>query len=86
MPVYRRDVKLAGTLYVKAKSASDADAKMRDIGRKLQNVDVQCAEEGQIPVSGERYSSPKLPEISLSPAMTLHDWFDTNSGWERADG
>lgn len=62
--VYKMDVQLCATAYVKAKSAREAQAKIENwiYGRwfELQGEDISSA----------AYSSPLLPDISLSPAMT----------------
>jgi hypothetical protein len=60
MPVYRIEATVAVTFYVKAVKESGAVLKARDfIGREPPDV------------SSLPYADPELPEISISPAMTV---------------
>lgn len=59
------DITVCATVYVKAESAKQA---MRDI-RALKGTGLELA--GTM-ISGEAFASPTLPQISLSPAMTVH--------------
>jgi len=82
MKVYRIDVQIAGTLYVKATSEKAA----REIATDA--TDMVCLEVedvcSEIEISGKQYDDPDLPDVSLSPAMTVHGiWPGT--GVERAD-
>lgn len=69
MNVYRIDVTLAATAYVKAESVNEAKLLVRNLeGRALE---VQETGDCEVRISGARYDSPTLPEVSLSPAMTV---------------
>ena len=64
--VWNVDVKIAGTAYIKADTAEEAREKL----------DQWIENEGWLELRGEAISSadlssPFLPEVSLSPAMTL---------------
>lgn len=67
--VYRVEMKLVATAYIKATSPSAA----MKIARRLRN---QCPmvndHGGDIPISGQKFDDPTLPEVSLSPAMTIN--------------
>jgi hypothetical protein len=73
MPVYRIDVQIAGTAYIKADSEAEAAEKaktLNDTTLMLQNVLAEG--ENEVPISGRQFNDPDLPEISLSPAMSCH--------------
>lgn len=69
MNVYRIEMKVAVTMYVKANSEAEA--------RKLA-AHYECTEVGlgshdtYVPVSGRPFYDPDLPDVSLSPVGTLH--------------
>jgi hypothetical protein len=70
--VYRVEVELRATAYVRADSEEAALARLRgfdkdslEIGRR----DQQIGED--LWISGRQYDDPALPEVSLSPAMTF---------------
>jgi hypothetical protein len=72
MTVYRIEVELSATAYVKADSEEAAIAKLRaldtvavEIGRRDQQIN------DDLWISGRQYDDPDLPEVSLSPAMTF---------------
>lgn len=70
--LYSIDVQICGTAYIKANSMKEARAKLKEIeGCGLEVAD--GSESGL--VSGRRYNDPLLPNISLSPAMTIHGKF-----------
>lgn len=68
--VYSIDVQIWATAYIKADSAEAALA----IARDLKDDDI-VLDEGLIgaslEVSGKRLDDPELPDVSLSPAMTI---------------
>jgi hypothetical protein len=66
MKVYQFDVQIAGTLYVKANSEKDA-LFLAQTASNLATLNVADAGGSEIPISSEH-----LPEISLSPEMTVH--------------
>lgn len=72
MPVYRIEVAIQATAYVKAEDAEQAQTMMADLDGEtfeLSRRDMVLTE--QLSVSGRQYDDPELPAISLSPAMTL---------------
>ena len=66
--LYRVDVQIYATAYIKASSAAEA----RTIAKNLKDetLEVVCMD-GDLPISGRRYDDPLLPDVSLSPAMTV---------------
>lgn len=64
--LYSVDIKIIGTAYIKAGSAKQAREMARNL--KMEGLEVS----GDPLISGLEYSHPDLPEISLSPAMTLY--------------
>lgn len=72
MKVYRRDVMICATVYIKASSPEAADKVLRGIEMSGLQVSEDQDYEGGTPISGARFDDPNLPKISLSPAMTIH--------------
>ena len=70
MNLYRVDVKIVGTAYIKAASETEAHKLLRDrateVGLEVEDVN------SDVPISERMLDDPELPEISLSPAMTLY--------------
>ena len=76
MKLYAIDVTIHATAYVKADSADEA-----------RNKAVATLKDRQADLVGShtselRYDDPALPEVSLSPAMTIGDV--GNEAWEAA--
>jgi hypothetical protein len=71
MNVYSIDVMIAATAYIKADSPEEAMAK---VAAHLVNQEMVVAQyaDGTGIISGRRFSDPALPDVSLSPAMTIH--------------
>lgn len=70
MKVYSIDVHVAATAYVKARTAQEAWEKVR----ALQDCSPTILDhDGDVEVSGRMFSDPDLPEVSLSPAMTIKE-------------
>jgi hypothetical protein len=68
MSLYRIPVTIYGTAYVRA---ADPEA-ARQKAATLHNPLLEVRDAGsEIPISGALFADPSLPEISLSPAMTL---------------
>jgi hypothetical protein len=69
--LFRVDVQIAGTAYVKAKSQREAEEKLKV---QLTQATLMVADdaESDVPISGLRFDDPDLPDVSLSPAMTIH--------------
>lgn len=72
--VYRIDVKIAGTAYVKAASADEALVKVRALANK--GFEFEAYDDT---ISDREFDDPELPEISLSPAMTIYGPFDDDA-------
>lgn len=69
MPLYSIDVKLYATAYIKARSPGEA----LKIARELKDCSPSILDHaGDVPVCGAIFSDPELPDVSLSPAMTIH--------------
>jgi hypothetical protein len=72
MPIYRIEVAIQATAYVRAEDAEQAQSLMAALDGEtfeLSRRDLQLTDE--LAVSGRQYDDPELPRISLSPAMTL---------------
>ena len=68
MSLYRIPVTIYGTAYVRADDPEAA----RQKAAMLHNPLLEVRDAGsEIPISGVRLTDAALPEISLSPAMTL---------------
>ncbi len=66
--LYSIDIQIWATAYIKADSAKEAEA----IARAFKGYTLELEEQdGEVPISGQRYSNPDLPDVSLSPAMTI---------------
>jgi hypothetical protein len=72
MPVFRIEVTIQATAYVKAEDAEQAQTLLAEHDgdtMELSRRDVPLNDE--LWISGRQYDDPELPAISLSPAMTL---------------
>lgn len=67
--LYSIEVRVYATVYVVAEDEDDAFAKVAT----LYGDSVELAEDlhAELPIYGGDFDSPDLPEISLSPAMTI---------------
>lgn len=72
MNVYSFDVKLCGTLYVKATSPSRAAAAAQDF---LNKAELEFLSDGVL-VSERPFDDPTLPDVSFSPIFTHHGLWD----------
>lgn len=69
MNVYRIEVKVAATMYVKASGEKEA----RRFAEDFDCTTVQFGEnETVVPVSGRMFDDPDLPIVSISPVGTLY--------------
>lgn len=69
MKVYSIEVQICATAYIKAKSAVEA----REFALKMEGTSPAILDsDGDVEVSGRRFDDPELPDVSLSPAMTIH--------------
>lgn len=79
MAVWNLDLKVCATAYVVADTAEEAMEKLRrhftmDDGTPLETLDLEVDEgcAGDFEISGAQFDDPDLPEICLSPAMTIY--------------
>lgn len=70
MHVYSVEMRLCGTAYIKAASEKEAMQKAWALYGKSPTI---LDHDGGVPISGAHYADPSLPEVSLSPAMTIHE-------------
>jgi hypothetical protein len=73
MPLYRVEVQIGATAYIKAKDVKEATKKAKTL--KDNAIYVETAHDGDVSdveISGLQFDNPDLPDISLSPAMTIH--------------
>lgn len=68
MNLYSIDVQIAATAYIKANSEAEARAKAAAL--KDENPAILDSE-GDVEISGASFDDPSLPDVSLSPAMTI---------------
>ncbi|MBY0560148.1 hypothetical protein [Hyphomicrobium sp.] len=82
MNVYSVDVKICATAYVKANSEEEALAYVKGLdGQALETT----GSVGDVEVSGLSLTSPDLPDVSLSPAMTCYGVWDAETVPELAE-
>jgi hypothetical protein len=68
MNLYSIEMRVVATAYIKANNATEAMAK----AKMLHGDGLEVADAGsEVAICGMRYSDPNLPEVSLSPAMTI---------------
>jgi hypothetical protein len=68
MPIYSIAVTVYATAYVRAASPEEAKAK----AAALENLALEVEDvASEVPTSGLKLNDPALPEVSLSPAMTV---------------
>ncbi len=72
MPVYRADVHICGTAYIRAANKREAQRLLRRLKMTALHVENAKDEPSEVSISGLTFDSPSLPQISLSPAMTIH--------------
>lgn len=71
MNVYSIDIRVAATVYIKAGTRAEALAKAKGLHGDCLNL--EDGTQSDVEISGRRYDDPDLPEVSLSPVMTLWD-------------
>ena len=69
--VFRTDIWIAATAYIRAESAEEAAQILAGMDTNIQFQEGQEIAEG-LEISGERLESEDLPELSLSPVMTVY--------------
>lgn len=80
--VYSVDVMVGATAYIRAYDAEEARQKAQALSQQSPQI---LDHDGEVEVSGLRYDDPDLPDVSLSPAMTIHGvWPGVNPelSWE----
>jgi hypothetical protein len=81
MKLYRIDIQICATAYIKATSKTAAMTVAKGLKDSSPDILDSC---GDVPVSGAQFDDPDMPKVSLSPAMTIHGvWPGTNV--ERCD-
>lgn len=68
MKLYQTDIPVWATVYVKAESEEAAKKKVLELAGLCIN---EHDGESEVEFSSQRFDDPDLPEISLSPAMTI---------------
>lgn len=73
MKVYRIEMQVCATAYIKASSEDRALAKAKKL------ADTELMVDGLM-ISSAQFDNPDLPEVSLSPAMTIHGPWEVAAG------
>lgn len=69
MNVYQTDIRITATVYVRAESKARAEALVAALHGDC--IHVAANAESEVAISGLPYDHAELPEVSLSPVMTL---------------
>jgi hypothetical protein len=67
--IFSADIMICATVYVKAESEAEAIAKIGEL--RNTSLELEIDEHGELPISGRRFDDPGLPDVSLSPVMTI---------------
>lgn len=68
MPIYGIDIKVYATAYIRA----DNEKQAAERAASLENAVLQVQDAGsEVAISGRDFADPALPDLSLSPAMTI---------------
>jgi hypothetical protein len=68
MPVYSAELRLYATVCIRAKNRREA----REKAAALKGDPLELNEQdGELPICGKCFSDPGLPDVSLSPVMTV---------------
>ena len=80
--IYSIEVRVYATMYIRAESAEQAEA----IALEQNGAYIELAEDhdAEIPISGKGFDNPDLPDVSISPMLTLHGPDDSATA-QRAD-
>lgn len=70
MNLYSIDIKICATAYIRAKTA--AEAKRIAEAMAFDGLELREDEYQDPPICGKGFDDPALPDVSLSPAMTIH--------------
>lgn len=65
MKLFRVEMTIAATAYIRAESAEEAEQKAEALAHEVLEVSDDNL------ISGLDFDDPDLPEVSLSPAMTI---------------
>lgn len=72
MKLYKQDVHIYGTAYVKASNKARAQNKLAKMIEQYPALElIEVGTQMGIPISDRDFQDPDLPEVSLSPAMTI---------------
>lgn len=72
MALYRTDIWIAATAYVQADSAEEAAEMVNTLDMCGFDLDEQMLDLDGVEISGKRFDDPDLPELSLSPAVSVY--------------
>ena len=68
MPIYSIDIKIYATAYIRA----DNEKQAAERAASLENLILQVRDVGsEVAISGRDFTDPALPDLSISPAMTI---------------
>ena len=70
MNLYSGTILVAATVYIKAETLADAQTTLDAL--KGDVMELAEDEHSELPISGRQYNHPDLPDVSLSPCMTIH--------------
>ena len=70
LKLYRCDLQVAATAYIKAYTKKEAGRLLDEFIEDGSALEVEGPE-----IFGESYHHPRMPIVSLSPAMTIHGRF-----------
>lgn len=69
MPIFSVEINVVATAYIRADSLQEAKSKAKALPQSSIEVGSTV---GDVEVSGLDLDDPELPDVSLSPAMTIH--------------
>ncbi|TGT64038.1 MULTISPECIES: hypothetical protein [unclassified Mesorhizobium] len=76
MNLYSIELKICATAYIKAETEEAALAKAKELVGD--GIELREDEYAELPISGKRYDDEDLPDVSLSPAMTIDSLWSEN--------
>lgn len=71
MAVFSIDIPVYATFYIRADDEEEARKIAADL--KGDAIELRVDEDADIPISQRQFYDPDLPELSMSPAMTVGD-------------
>ncbi|MBY0561535.1 hypothetical protein [Hyphomicrobium sp.] len=69
MKIFQLDIPVWATAYIKAKTIEEARQKARTLASG--QLDAEGKDQADVPFSGQRFEDPDLPDVSVSPIMTI---------------